>query len=51
MKKAKKKKSEGKNVQVSPEAHQKMLEDTIKIKPRRTLRAHVNIMNGLSSEL
>lgn len=41
----------GVNVTVSPEAHKKMVKETIEVEPRLTLRQHVNLLNGLPKEL
>lgn len=46
-KKPKKKKLRGINVEVSPAAHALMWEESIKSKPRKTLREIINIKNNL----
>lgn len=49
--KQRKKKSRGVNLTLSPEAHQKMLDDAYKAKPRRSLRQQGNIINNLQIDL
>lgn len=38
-------------ITISVEAHEKMLKDAFNAKPRRTIRAHVNVLNNLPKEL
>lgn len=45
-----KKKSKGKTLVVSELVHEKLSKEAFNSKPRRTLREHMNIINGLSSE-
>lgn len=45
------KKKKGINVTVSAEAHEKMLKEATKEKPRKSLREIVNIKNDLPQEL
>lgn len=46
----KKKKPRGINVEVSPKAHAAMTKESLKAKPKKTLRAIVNIKNNLSED-
>lgn len=46
----KKKKPRGKNVEVSLEAHEKMVREALRSKPKKTLRAIVNIKNNLPED-